>query len=79
MFLCICVGSLRENPFDEINESNFNLPVLLMSLAYHKEDLALKSPVITDKHGLRLFTSFKSCSKFDKNNSNSLLLWLGER
>ena len=50
-----------------------------MSLTHHEEDLALKSPVITDKDDLRLFTSFKSCSKIDKSNSNSLLFWLGER
>ena len=50
-----------------------------MSLAHHEEDLAWKSPLITDKDVLRLFTSFKSCSKLDKNNSNSLLFWLGEQ
>ena len=81
MFVCICVGLFINwgNPFDEVNESNFNPSALLMSLAHHEEDLAWKSPLITDKDVLRLFTSFKSCSKLDKNNSNSLLFWLGEQ
>ena len=50
-----------------------------MSLVHNDEDLALKPPVITDKDGLRLFTAFKSCSKVDKNDKNSLLFWLGEQ
>ena len=50
-----------------------------MSSDHHEEDLALKSPVIMDKYGLRLFISPKSCSKFAQNKSNSFLFWLGER
>ena len=37
-----------------------------MSLDHQEEDLELKSPVITDKDGLRLFMSFKRFSKLDK-------------
>ena len=32
----------------------------------HEEDIALKSPVITDKNGLSSFMSLKSFSKLDK-------------
>ena len=39
-----------------------------MSLADREEDIALKSLVMTDEDGLRLFISFKSCSEFDKND-----------
>ena len=41
-----------------------------MSLHHHEEDLALKSPVTTDKRGLRLFMALKRFSKLDKNNSD---------
>ena len=44
------------------------ISVVSMSLDHHQEDLALKSPVITDKNGLHLFMSLKSFSKLDKNN-----------
>ena len=33
-----------------------------MSLGHHEEEFALKSPVITDKDGLRLFMLLKSFS-----------------
>ena len=48
-----------------------------MPLDHHEEDLALKSPVITDENGLRSFMSLKSFSKLDY--SNSILFWLAER
>ena len=50
-----------------------------MSLDHHEEDLALTSPAITDKNGLRSFMSLKIFSKLDKNKSNLLLFWLGEQ
>ena len=50
-----------------------------MPLCHQEEDVALKSPLITHKDGLRLMMSFKSFSKLDKSKSNSLLFWLGER
>ena len=43
-----------------------------MSLGQHEEYLALKSPVITDKDGLRLLMSLKCFSKLDQNKSISL-------
>ena len=67
------------NPFDEVSGNNFDPSVVSMSLDHHEKDLPLKSPVITDKNGLRLFMSLKSLSKLDKNKSNSILFWLGER
>ena len=48
-----------------------------MLLGHREEDLALKSPVITHKDGLRLLMSLKNFLKLDKNKSNSLLFWLG--
>ena len=45
-----------------------------MSSYHQKEDLALKSPVTTDKDGLSLFISLKRFSKLDKNNPNSSLV-----
>ena len=41
-----------------------------MSVDHDDEDLALKSPVTTDKDGFRLFMSLKRFSKLDKNNSH---------
>ena len=46
---------------------------------YQEEDLSLKSPVITDTASLHLLMSLKSCSRFDKNESNSDLFSLGKR
>ena len=53
LLVCICVGSFINlgNPFEEVSENNFDPSVASMSLDYHEEDLALKSPVITDKNG----------------------------
>ena len=45
-----------------------------MSLDHQEKDIELKSPVITDTDGLRLFMSFKKLSKVDKNESNSSVL-----
>ena len=50
-----------------------------MFLGHHEEDLALKLIVITDKDGLCLLMSLRSFTKLDKNKSNSILLWQGER
>ena len=36
-----------------------------MSLDHQEEDLELKSPVIRDMNGLRLFMSFKKFSKLE--------------
>ena len=78
---CICVGFFFNsgNPFEEASENNFYPSVISMSLDHYEEDLALKSPVITDKNGLRLFISLNSLSKLDKNKSYSLIFSLGER
>ena len=78
LLVCICVGSLINwgNPLEEVSENNFDHSVVLMSLSHHEEDLALKSPLITDKDGLCLLMSLKSFSKLDKNKLNSLLFWL---
>ena len=80
-FVCICVGSFISlgNPFEEVGANSFELSVVLMSLGHHMEDLVLKLPVITDEDGLRRLVLLKSFSKLDKNKSDSLLFWLGER
>ena len=73
--VCKCVGSFINwvKPFEEVIEKSFDPSLVLMSLDHQCEDLALKSPVITDNDGLRFLISFKSFSKFCKNKSNSLL------
>ena len=78
--VCICFGSFInwKKPFEEVNDNNFDPSVVLMSLGQKEEDLALKSPVITHKDGLRLLMSLKSFSKIDKNKPHPLLFWLGE-
>ena len=80
LLVYVCVGSFVnwENPFEEVNENNFDPSVVLMSLGQQEEDLPLKPPVI-HKDGLRLLMSFKSFSKLGKNKSKSLLFWPGER
>ena len=51
-----------------------------VSLDHQEEDLELKSPVITDKDGLRLFMYLKTFSNLDRNESHSsAVLCLGER
>ena len=66
---CIYVASFINwgNPFEEVSENNFDLSVVLMSVGHHEKDLALKSPVITVKHGLLLHILLKGFSKSDKN------------
>ena len=54
-----------------MSENNFHPSVALMSLNHQWENLALKSPVIIDKDGLRLLISFNSFWKLIKNESNS--------
>ena len=60
-----------------MSENSFKPSGVSMSLDHQFEDLALKSPVIIDKYGLRLFMSHKSRSRFDKNKLNSLFFHLG--
>ena len=78
---CICVGSFINwsNPFVDVSEYNFNPSVVLISLDLQEEDLALKSPVNTDRDSLRLFMSLNRCWKCDINESRSSSFWLGER
>ena len=61
LLVWICVGSFInwEKPFEEAVENSFVPSAVLISLGHQEEDLALKSPVITDKNGLRLFISIK--------------------
>ena len=44
-----------------LNEHKCDPCIVFMSLHHHEEDLALKSPVFTDKDGLRLFISVRFC------------------
>ena len=65
LFACICVGLFihRGNPFEDVSENNFDPSVLLISVDHQEEDLALKSPLITDKDGLHLFMSFNESNR----------------
>ena len=58
-----------ESPLEDVSANNFNPSIALMSLDHQERDLELKSPVITDTDGLRLFMSFRKLSKVDKNES----------
>ena len=71
LLVCISVGSSINwaNLFEEVCENNFDPSVVSISLDHHEEDLALKSPVITDKNGLCLFMLLKSFSKLGKNKA----------
>ena len=51
----------------------------VMSSGHHDLDLALKSPNVMVKDGWRYLTKLFSFSKFDKNSSNSTVVWLGDR
>ena len=75
LLVCISVGSFINwgNPFEEVSENNFDPSVVSISLDHHEEDLALKSPVITDKNGLCLLMLLKSFSKLDKNKATVTL------
>ena len=77
----MCVGSFInwENPLEDVSENNFYPSIVSVSSDHQEEDLELKSPATTDKDGLRLFMSFKKISELDRNESNSSVLWLGER
>ena len=81
LFVWIWFGSFInwEKPFEDVSKYKCDPYVVFMSLHYHEEDIALKSPVTTDKDDLRLFMSLKKFSKLDKNNSNWLLFWPRER
>ena len=73
--VCIClVHSLIEKiHLRKLVNKKLDPSVVSMSLHHNEEDLELKSPVITNKDGLRSFISLKRFSKLDKNKSNSLL------
>ena len=58
-----------ESPLEDVSANNFNPSIALTSLDHQEKDLELKSPVITDTDGLRLFMSFRKLSKVDKNES----------
>ena len=62
LFACICVDLFInwEKPFEDVSENKFDPSVVMMSLHYQEEELALKSPVIADKEGLRLFMPFNN-------------------
>ena len=51
---------------------------VVLSFFHQEEDLALKSPRIIVKRELDDAVVFKMSSKFDKNYSNSAVLWLGD-
>ena len=72
LFVWIWVGSFInwEELLEDINKYKCDPSIVFMSLHFYEEDLALKSPVTTDKHGLSLFMSLKMLSKLDQNNSN---------
>ena len=79
LFVLIWVGSFInwEKPFEDINKYKCDPSIMFMSLHHHEEDLALKSPVNTDKDGLRLFMSLKRFPKLDKKQLklSSILTW----
>ena len=73
LFDYTCVGSFTnwKNLFEDVSEYKFVRSKALMSSDHQEEDLALNLPVIIDTFGLRVLMSLKSCSKFNRNESNS--------
>ena len=57
--------------FENVSIYKFVPSEVLMSSDYQEEDIALKLPVIIDTVGLCILMLLKSCSKFNKNESNS--------
>ena len=51
----------------------------VMSSGHHDLDLALISPNIMVKDGCSCLTKLRYFSRFDKNSSNSVVVWLGDR
>ena len=51
---------------------------VVLSFFHQEEDLALKSPRIIAKRELDDAVILRMSSKFDKNSSNSAVLWLGD-
>ena len=77
--MCVDLFINWENPLEDVSENSFNTSIVSVSLDHQEEDQELKLPVTPDKYGLHLFMSFKKFSKLDRNESNSSILWLGER
>ena len=77
MIVCVLVHLLT--PFEDMSEYKFVSSKVLMSPDHQEENLALKPPVIIDTVGLRVLMSLNSCSKFNKNESNSRLFLLEEQ
>ena len=50
MPVCKCVGSFNnwETPFADVNESNLSCSEVLISSEHQYDDVALKSPAITN-------------------------------
>ena len=67
------------NLVEDVSEYKFVPSEVVMSSDHQEEDLALRSPVIIDTVGLSVLMSLNSCSKFNKNESNSRLFLLEER
>ena len=64
-------------PIHTCKDSSCVPSVLVLSLVYQTEDLALKSRKIMVNKELQKVLSFKTFSKFDKKCSNSKVFWLG--
>ena len=75
------VGSLIIwwSPWKEVIDSSLVPSILPTSPDHQLEDLALKSPVINSKWGLKLFRYTIECSKFLMKWLYSFLDWLGDR
>ena len=65
-------------PCKDVRASRRAPSTVVLSFFHQEEDLALKSPRIIVKRELDDAVVFKMSSKFDKNSSNSAVLWLGD-
>ena len=86
LFVWIWIGSFInwEKPSENVDEYKCDPSVVFMSIHHYEENLALKSPVTTDKDGLRLFMSLKGSPNwiktiqidyyFDMGNDKSQIL-----
>ena len=65
-------------PCEDVRTSRRAPSTVVLSFFHQEEDHALKSHRIIVKRELDDAVVFKMPSKFDKNSSNSAILWLGD-
>ena len=75
-----CVGWVINccKPYEVVTESILVPSIVLISLFHHDFDLALKSPRIIEKSGVRTLISWSNVSKFKRKSLKTVPVWLGD-